>query len=184
MYISVSMNSMSYQHSLHWHLWQVSEEFNVAVVLSNQVMADPGGGCAFMPSYPKPVGGAFMPWWIHDGSMESMGWWSHDVSNSHWLMKTEGFKPSPLRGQWWKWWKNGPWILTKRTDLWMMLFQGRTSLPSGNLTQLLIAWPSRTNGNGNSWSEESLKDLHHDYIYIYVYLYIICIYIYNMYIYI
>lgn len=38
-------------------LQKVSEEFNVAVVLSNQVMADPGGGCAFMPSYPKPVGG-------------------------------------------------------------------------------------------------------------------------------
>ncbi|CAK8993561.1 unnamed protein product [Durusdinium trenchii] len=38
-------------------LQKVSEEFNVAVLLSNQVMADPGGGCAFMPSYPKPVGG-------------------------------------------------------------------------------------------------------------------------------
>jgi len=36
---------------------QVSEEFNVAVLLTNQVMADPGAGCAFMPSYPKPVGG-------------------------------------------------------------------------------------------------------------------------------
>lgn len=23
-----------------------------------EVMADPGAGCAFMPSYPKPVGGA------------------------------------------------------------------------------------------------------------------------------
>lgn len=32
------------------------EEFNVAVVLTNQVMADPGAGCAFMPSFPKPVG--------------------------------------------------------------------------------------------------------------------------------
>lgn len=38
-------------------LQKVSEEFNVAVVLSNQVMADPGAGCAFMPSFPKPVGG-------------------------------------------------------------------------------------------------------------------------------
>uniref|UniRef100_A0A7S1LBG9 Meiotic recombination protein DMC1 n=1 Tax=Alexandrium catenella TaxID=2925 RepID=A0A7S1LBG9_ALECA len=36
---------------------KLSEEFNVAVVLTNQVMADPGGGCAFMPSHPKPVGG-------------------------------------------------------------------------------------------------------------------------------
>lgn len=38
-------------------LQKVSEEFNVAVVLTNQVMADPGGGCAFMPSLPRPVGG-------------------------------------------------------------------------------------------------------------------------------
>jgi meiotic recombination protein DMC1 len=38
-------------------LQKLSEEFNVAVVLTNQVMADPGGGCAFMPSHPKPVGG-------------------------------------------------------------------------------------------------------------------------------
>jgi len=38
-------------------LQKMSEEFNVAVVLTNQVMADPGGGCAFMPSHPKPVGG-------------------------------------------------------------------------------------------------------------------------------
>eukprot|EP00930_Biecheleria_cincta_P014598 TRINITY_DN12498_c0_g1_i1.p1 TRINITY_DN12498_c0_g1~~TRINITY_DN12498_c0_g1_i1.p1 ORF type:complete len:380 (-),score=91.85 TRINITY_DN12498_c0_g1_i1:152-1210(-) len=38
-------------------LKKMSEEFNVAVVLTNQVMADPGGGCAFMPSLPKPIGG-------------------------------------------------------------------------------------------------------------------------------
>lgn len=38
-------------------LQKMSEEFNVAIVLTNQVMADPGGGCAFMPSHPKPVGG-------------------------------------------------------------------------------------------------------------------------------
>jgi len=38
-------------------LQKMSEEFNVAVLLTNQVMADPGGGCAFMPSHPKPVGG-------------------------------------------------------------------------------------------------------------------------------
>mmetsp|Transcript_108986 Transcript_108986/g.313927 ORF Transcript_108986/g.313927 Transcript_108986/m.313927 type:complete len:350 (-) Transcript_108986:406-1455(-) len=36
---------------------KISEEFNVGVLLTNQVMADPGGGCAFMPSHPKPVGG-------------------------------------------------------------------------------------------------------------------------------
>ena len=38
-------------------LQKMSEEFNVAILLTNQVMADPGGGCAFMPSHPKPVGG-------------------------------------------------------------------------------------------------------------------------------
>lgn len=38
-------------------LQKMSEEFNIAVVLVNQVMADPGGGCSFMPSHPKPVGG-------------------------------------------------------------------------------------------------------------------------------
>nr|QDO16539.1 meiotic recombination protein DMC1 [Crypthecodinium cohnii]USW07891.1 meiotic recombination protein DMC1 [Crypthecodinium cohnii] len=38
-------------------LQKMSEEFNIAIVLTNQVMADPGGGCAFMPSHPKPVGG-------------------------------------------------------------------------------------------------------------------------------
>lgn len=38
-------------------LQKMSEEFNVAVLLTNQVMSDPGGGCAFMPSHPKPVGG-------------------------------------------------------------------------------------------------------------------------------
>eukprot|EP00929_Paragymnodinium_shiwhaense_P009696 TRINITY_DN113964_c0_g1_i1.p1 TRINITY_DN113964_c0_g1~~TRINITY_DN113964_c0_g1_i1.p1 ORF type:complete len:382 (-),score=110.08 TRINITY_DN113964_c0_g1_i1:216-1271(-) len=38
-------------------LQKVAEEFNVAVVLTNHVMSDPGGGCAFMPSLPKPIGG-------------------------------------------------------------------------------------------------------------------------------
>merc|ERR1719291_1091977 len=38
-------------------LQKMSEEFNIVVVLTNQVMADPGGGCAFLPSHPKPVGG-------------------------------------------------------------------------------------------------------------------------------
>merc|ERR1712061_937520 len=36
---------------------KMSEEFNVAVLMTNQVMADPGGGCAFMPSHPRPIGG-------------------------------------------------------------------------------------------------------------------------------
>lgn len=36
---------------------KMSEEFNVGVLLTNQVMSDPGGGCAFMPSHPKPIGG-------------------------------------------------------------------------------------------------------------------------------
>jgi|EP00927_Polykrikos_kofoidii_P052222 meiotic recombination protein DMC1 len=38
-------------------LQKISEEFNVAVLMTNQVMSDPGGGCAFMPSHPKPIGG-------------------------------------------------------------------------------------------------------------------------------
>lgn len=38
-------------------LQKLSEEFNVAVVLTNQVMADPSGATAFGPSPPKPIGG-------------------------------------------------------------------------------------------------------------------------------
>ncbi|CAJ1430857.1 unnamed protein product [Effrenium voratum] len=45
------------QQKLARVLNKLQKEFNVAVVLSNQVMADAGGGCAFMPSHPKPVGG-------------------------------------------------------------------------------------------------------------------------------
>ena len=36
---------------------QISEEFNVAVVITNQVMADPGGGMTFVVDPKKPVGG-------------------------------------------------------------------------------------------------------------------------------
>jgi len=39
-------------------LQKLSEEFNIAVVITNQVMADPSGGAmSFMPALPKPVGG-------------------------------------------------------------------------------------------------------------------------------
>lgn len=38
-------------------LQKMSEEFNVAILLTNQVMADPSGGASFMPNLPKPVGG-------------------------------------------------------------------------------------------------------------------------------
>eukprot|EP00397_Hematodinium_sp_SG-2012_P015659 GEMP01015951.1.p1 GENE.GEMP01015951.1~~GEMP01015951.1.p1 ORF type:complete len:353 (+),score=70.99 GEMP01015951.1:140-1198(+) len=39
-------------------LQKLSEEFNIAVVITNQVMADPSGGAvSFMPAMPKPVGG-------------------------------------------------------------------------------------------------------------------------------
>ena len=37
-------------------LEKLAEEYNVAVVLTNQVMADPGGA-TFMAAPPKPVGG-------------------------------------------------------------------------------------------------------------------------------
>lgn len=37
-------------------LQKLAEEYNVAVVLTNQVMADPGGA-TFMAAPPKPIGG-------------------------------------------------------------------------------------------------------------------------------
>ena len=36
---------------------QISEEFNVAVVITNQVMSDPSGGAMFVADPKKPVGG-------------------------------------------------------------------------------------------------------------------------------
>jgi len=36
---------------------KLAEEYNVAVVLTNQVMADPAAGMTFAPNPPKPVGG-------------------------------------------------------------------------------------------------------------------------------
>ena len=36
---------------------QISEEFNVAVVITNQVMSDPSGGMTFVVDPKKPVGG-------------------------------------------------------------------------------------------------------------------------------
>jgi len=38
-------------------LTKVAEEFNVAVVITNQVSADPGGGAMFVADAKKPVGG-------------------------------------------------------------------------------------------------------------------------------
>lgn len=39
-------------------LQKLSEEFNITVVITNQVMADPSGGAmSFMPALPKPIGG-------------------------------------------------------------------------------------------------------------------------------
>lgn len=38
-------------------LIKVASEFNVAVVLTNQVMADPGGGMTFVQDVKKPIGG-------------------------------------------------------------------------------------------------------------------------------
>lgn len=41
-------------------LLQISEEFNVAVVITNQVMSDPAGGMTFVADPKKPVGGHVM----------------------------------------------------------------------------------------------------------------------------
>ncbi|KAF6251899.1 Rad51-like protein [Scenedesmus sp. NREL 46B-D3] len=41
-------------------LKKISEEFNVAVVVTNQVMSDPGGGMTFVADPKKPVGGHVM----------------------------------------------------------------------------------------------------------------------------
>jgi meiotic recombination protein DMC1 len=38
-------------------LMKISEQFNVAVFLTNQVMSDPGAGMSFVPDPKKPVGG-------------------------------------------------------------------------------------------------------------------------------
>ncbi|CAG9310774.1 unnamed protein product [Blepharisma stoltei] len=38
-------------------IMKIAEQFNVAVYLTNQVMADPGGGASFVPDPKKPVGG-------------------------------------------------------------------------------------------------------------------------------
>lgn len=38
-------------------LKKISEEFNVAVVVTNQVISDPGGGAMFVSDPKKPIGG-------------------------------------------------------------------------------------------------------------------------------
>lgn len=39
---------------------QIADEFNVAVVITNQVMSDPSGGAMFVSDPKKPVGGHVM----------------------------------------------------------------------------------------------------------------------------
>ena len=39
------------------HCMQLSEEFNVAVLITNQVVSDPSGGAMFVADPKKPVGG-------------------------------------------------------------------------------------------------------------------------------
>ncbi len=39
---------------------QISEEFNVAVLITNHVMSDPSGGAMFVSDPKKPVGGHVM----------------------------------------------------------------------------------------------------------------------------
>ena len=36
---------------------QIAEEFNIAVVITNQVMSDPSGGAMFVVDPKKPIGG-------------------------------------------------------------------------------------------------------------------------------
>jgi meiotic recombination protein DMC1 len=38
-------------------LKKISEEYNVAVVITNQVISDPGGGAMFVSDPKKPIGG-------------------------------------------------------------------------------------------------------------------------------
>ena len=38
-------------------IMKIAEQFNIAVYITNQVMADPGGGASFVPDPKKPVGG-------------------------------------------------------------------------------------------------------------------------------
>jgi meiotic recombination protein DMC1 len=42
--------------SLYYAL-QIAEEFNVAVVITNQIQSDPSGGAVFVSDPKKPVGG-------------------------------------------------------------------------------------------------------------------------------
>lgn len=41
-------------------LQKISEEFNVVVLITNQVVSDPAGGMAFAANLPKPIGGNIM----------------------------------------------------------------------------------------------------------------------------
>ena len=41
-------------------LIKLAEEYNVAVVISNQVVSDPGGGAVFVQDPKKPIGGHIM----------------------------------------------------------------------------------------------------------------------------
>lgn len=41
-------------------LHKLSEEFNVAVIITNQVVSDPGGGAMFVSDMKKPIGGNIM----------------------------------------------------------------------------------------------------------------------------
>lgn len=38
---------------------QLAEEFNVAIVITNHVISDPGGGAMFVSDPKKPIGGAY-----------------------------------------------------------------------------------------------------------------------------
>ncbi len=55
----MSSKNFEHQDSILTCVWglQLSEEFNVAVLITNQVVSDPSGGAMFVADPKKPVGG-------------------------------------------------------------------------------------------------------------------------------
>jgi meiotic recombination protein DMC1 len=40
-------------------LIKIAEQFNIAIIYTNHVMSDPGGGLTFVANLSKPIGGKF-----------------------------------------------------------------------------------------------------------------------------
>ena len=54
-----SMQSLVLCSAVH-SVKKISDEFNVAIYVTNQVCADPSGGMSFAANVPKPIGGNIM----------------------------------------------------------------------------------------------------------------------------